>query len=545
MSNLIESAESEIDAAFADNPVALIPFGQGVWTLLSVAEDHHFKAIVHSPLSDPRAAIYVDCLMNELTYPLRVCHKISPKDSIEIDRRMNDELYRSAHEWIEKAGSYVNFSSIFPLYHAKQIELKIDGNTLVPSDWRLSDLSYEVYDRFVAKRDPERVPDVDQERIVDELMSRTNHSGDAFSVRFDRQLVKLLRESFGAQMMARHILPSGWQFSGFSLQEYRDVFTCLQSLAHGWFLARQLAVHKGVAHYGFKSSVWTPRKGALVMTLSRGTGHAKEKVSKILTYLTFGEVGVRHPDVAIQPIFDLLNGQYAISPFLLMHTNGERNLCVLLNQVPQERYLYARLVDEKENQARNQIIQTLADMNLDFRHGRIGETDVDLAIIDRLAKICLCVEIKWFIEPAEIREVLARSEEIKKGVDQAVKIRAAFDRRDRTLFELLDIDETYDFLAMVGSENSIGNHAAQNQSVPVTKLWHLTSEIHRAGGVGPVVAWLRSRAYLPQEGRDYRILQVPIEIGKWRSTWYGIDYLHEEPGWVRPESMETSAAYSI
>ena len=107
---------------------------------------------------------------------------------------------------------------------------------------------------------------------------------------------------------------------------------------------------------------------------------------------------------------------------------------------------------------------------------------------------------------------------------------AAFDRRDHTLFELLDIDETYDFLAMVGSENSIGNHAAQDQRVPVTKLWHLASEIRRTGGVGPVLAWLKSRAYLPQEGRDYKILQIPIEIGKWRSTWYGIDYWHEESG---------------
>lgn len=545
MPNLLDSVESEIDASFADNAVALVPFGQSVWTLLSVAEDYHFKAIVQSPLSDPRAAMYVDNLMNVLTYPLRVCHRLSPKDSIEIDRRMNDELYRSAYEWIEKAGSYVNFSSIFPLYRAKQIELNIVGNTLVPSDWRLSDLSYEVYDRFVAKRDPERVPDFDQKYLVGELASRTNNSGDAFSVRFDRRLVQLLRETFGTQMMTRHILPSGWQFSSFSLQEYRDVFTCLQSLANGWFLARQLAVHKGVAHYGFKSSVWTPRKGALVLTLSRGTGHAKEKVSEILSYITFGEVGVRHPDVAIQPIFDLLNGQYAISPFLLTHTNGERNLCVLLNQVPHERALYARLVDEKEEEARIQIIQALADMGLVFRHGRIGETDVDLAIIDRVAKICLCVEIKWFIEPAEIREVLARSEEIKKGVGQAVKIRAAFDRRDHTLFELLEIDETYDFLAMVGSENSIGNSAAQDQRVPVTKLWHLASEIRRTGGVGPVLAWLRSRAYLPQEGRDYRIVQIPIEIGDWRSTWYGIDYLHEEPGWVRPESMEAPVAQSI
>ncbi len=50
----------------------------------------------------------------------------------------------------------------------------------------------------------------------------------------------------------------------------------------------------------------------------------------------------------------------------------------------------------------------------------------------------LCVEIKWFIEPAEIREVLARSEELSKGVDQALKITKAFKDADTRLLSLLD-----------------------------------------------------------------------------------------------------------
>ena len=54
----------------------------------------------------------------------------------------------------------------------------------------------------------------------------------------------------------------------------------------------------------------------------------KAVVGHVLRYLTFGEMGIRTPDIAIQPLVDLTNGQYAVSPFVFTHINAERNLCV-------------------------------------------------------------------------------------------------------------------------------------------------------------------------------------------------------------------------
>lgn len=532
----IDSIESEIDAEFADSELLNLPYAQRVWTLLSVVEDHHFKFIVHSPLSEQRARAHVDALMNELTYPMRVCHAFSstqtPTQSV---REMNNEHYIWASEWLERAESYLQFASIFPLFRTGQIGLVVEGDRLATSDWRLTDLSYEVYDRFTEKRDPQDEQEIDPNEVAAAVLASLRMTNDAFSVDFTRRLVQGLQKTYGERMMLRHRLPSGWKFSRFSLQEYRDIFVCLQSIAHGWFLARQIAVQRRIAHFGYKSSVWTPRKGALVAILSRSTGHSKQKVSEVLRYITFGEMGVRNPDVAIQPLFDLGNGQYAVSPFLIIHTNAERNLCVLLNQIPEELAVYSRLVDQKEDEARSTLIQSLQGLGLEFRHGQLAETDIDLALIDRNRRKCLCIEIKWFIEPAEIREVANRSKEIKKGISQAVKIRTAFERGDSTLLELLGIDAGYDLLTMVGSDNSIGGPSVQDATVPVTKLWHLAAEIRRAGSLEDVFAWLRSRAYLPTAA-DYRVVETPIQVGKWHSSWYAIDYLHDEPGWKTPEA---------
>lgn len=514
----------EIDDAFAQNDLARLPFVQCAWTLLSVVEDHHFKIAVMSPLEAPQAAIYVDGLLNSLTYPLRVCHQRATKGRFTFNRKLVDEHYELADDWLDQAEDYAHFCTIFPLFHAHDIDLLVRGDELIPTDWSTNDLSYEAYDRFVAKRDPDHEVGLDPNLVRRELEANMRVSGGVYSVDFTRRLMERLSFAFEEPLSRRHALPGNWQFTYFSMTQYRAVFICLQSMAYAWFAARQIAAANGAAAMAFASAVWTPRKGVLLTTIARHTGLHKSVVENVLRYLTFGEVNIRNPDIAIQPIVDLTNGQYAISPFVMTHVHAERNLCVLLNQVPEDRKLYSQLVDEKENKARAETITTLAGLGFDFKHGQLGDTDLDLAIIDRKAKICLCVEIKWFIEPAEVREIRDRSEELRKGVTQARKIARMFSENDARLMGLLQIDQSYDFQAMIGSVNFIGGHRIQDVEVPITKLWHLASKIQSFQGLSEVMVWLRTRSYLPRKELDYKVIDVAIQSGKWKSRWYGIAY---------------------
>lgn len=516
--------EAEIDDAFGGNELAKLPFAQGVWTLLSVAEDFHFKNAVYAPLEVGQAAIFVDGLLNSLTHPLRVFYRRAPKGSYQFKRKLVGKHYTFAQDWLAQAEDYNHFCTIFPLYRAGQIELRVAGDELIPTDWSESDLSYEVYDRFVGKRDPEMEPILNPNLVTAELTTCMRVSGGVYSVNFTRRLVDNLVSAFGPSLEGRHMLPKDWTFSRFSLKQFRSVFTCLQAIALAWFLARQIAASKGSRAIAFASALWTPQKAMLTDMIIRQTGMDKLIVSDVLGYLTFGEVGVRNPDIAIQPIVDLTNGQFAISPFVINNVHAERNLCVLLNQIPSEQRLYSQLVEQKENEIRTETIASLSGLGFDFRHGQLTGTDVDLAIIDRKARTCLCIEIKWFIEPAEIREVIARSEELAKGVSQAQKIAKAFRENDVRLMTLLGIDQSYDFLTMVGSVNFIGGHRIQNPDVPITKLWHLAAEIVKRGQLSPVLEWLRTRNYLPRNEQDYKVKEIRIQSGRWRSRWYGIAY---------------------
>jgi hypothetical protein len=131
-SSELQRIEAEIDAAFADNALAKLPFAQSAWTLLSVVEDHHFKITVYTSLEAKQAAIYVDGLMNALTHPLRVCYQHSAKGSFPFRRELIDEHYELANRWLDVAEDYNHFCSIFPLYHVKEIELRVEGHELIP-----------------------------------------------------------------------------------------------------------------------------------------------------------------------------------------------------------------------------------------------------------------------------------------------------------------------------------------------------------------------------------------------------------------------------
>lgn len=528
----LNEVERQVDAAFESNGLLERPYAQAIWTVLSVAEDMHLKNLVDHQDEPHVAATFVDGLMNSLTHPIRACYanRGGEAGTYTIDKRLIDGDYQNAVDWLDAAEDYSQFCTIFPLYHAGELHLRAEGTHLLVSDWKADDLVYESYDRLVPKQEGGgELVDVHQEAFAGVLRANITRSGSMFSVRFTKELVQALLTNIGPVFEKRHHLPSDWAFSNFTLREYRNVVVCLQCLAHGWFYARQIVAFSGAPAVAYPGSVWTPRRGELVKLIAANARVEKRVVDHVLTYLTFGAVGVRSPDVAIQPLIDLKNGQVAVSPFVFMHMNAERNLCVLLNQVPADRKLYSQLVHQKENEARKQVEEEISNRGLRLVHGEVDGTDVDLAVIDDSAKICLCIEIKWFIEPAEVREILDRSKELAKGVRQAKRIAASFASSNRRLRDLLKITNEYRFFTAVGSSNFIGAHRVQDPLVPIIKLWHLASFI-RDHGLQEAVSWLHERRYLPKEGVDYKILPRQVASGEWHTTWYGIQHLGPAAG---------------
>ena len=194
-------------------------------------------------------------------------------------------------------------------------------------------------------------------------------------------------------------------------------------------------------------------------------------------------------------------------------------MAVLLNRLPSEKKIYAKLVDEKEALMRQRFDSGLSDKGFRFVSGSVVNLpDVDLAIINDSEKACLLLELKWFIDPAEIREVVEKSEEIEKGICQSLKFKRAFASNHEPLLTKLGIDTSYR-QGVVVSENWIGYADVQSPEVPVIRADHLIAKLKATESLRATIEWLMARKYLPKEGKDFEVHGITSTIGKWSVKW--------------------------
>ena len=519
----IQECEIEIDKAYDSNPLNEISYAQALWTILSVMEDRFLKFTYIDNLSVEQKHAHADVYLNALTYPLRSIVRNNKKPSRKIKHELIDEHYEFAADWLDKSEVYNNFCSIFPLWRNKIIDLTIEDDMLNTSNYKSKEIAYEVYNRLNGKDGITNDIPIDPNKIATLIMYNVSYTVDRFKLNINPKIANLLIKEYSLATNERYNFPEQWEFDNFTLGEYKKVLTSLQALLYGRFIARTNLVFNGMPGLGYPDSVWVISRPELVSRISRYISVKKEIIESIFNYLTFGGVSVRNPDIAVQPIIDLKNGYLALSPFVFLNLDAERNLSVLLNQIDNDRKLYSKLVQQKEDILRDLLKSEIEPLGYEVVSGQLVDTDLDLAIIDRKEKLCIAFELKWFIEPAEIREIIQRSEELKKGVAQALKLMMKFKSNDEQLLNnILKIDKEYVFKVAVGSRNWIGHFDVQNPVVPIIKIRHFTDELKQRKNLKSTVKWLEQREYLPKNMVDYEIIDMPIELGGWKSSWYGI-----------------------
>ncbi|MCA1396118.1 hypothetical protein [Bradyrhizobium sp. BRP56] len=516
----IIEAERAIDQAFEASPLLSLPSNQAMWTVLAVNEDIFLR--LHTERPHEEMHMVADTLLNSLTHPLRTCMRRWRDSSSPVRRTYVPDDYGHAWQWLKLAEQYDQFCSIFPLWHRKRLKLSVKGKRLLSESVHKDDKTYEAYNRLIRKegRDDPVLEDPPAE-LLQLLRDRTKLRETWFRLKFDREVVARLVDFHREPTARRFTLPDDWRFLNFSLKEYRTVMVTMQSMMHGWYLVRTMVANDGMRGMGYPSSVWLLDKDDLANQLAEYTNVPRPSLEAILDLVTFGSNGILNPDVATQPLIGLGNNQVALAPFVFLNLNVERNLCTLLNQIKEERDHYSRLVDMKEDALIGEIRQFLADTEFEVITGKLPSTDVDCAIVDRNNRCCLCLELKWFIEPAEIREIGDRTKDLKKGLTQARHLNELFRANDQRLRQLLGINSAYDFLSAVGSVNWIGMADVQDPSIPIVKVWHLMGEL-KEKGLPAIMSWLRQRDYLPKPGRDFNVVSLPIKVGDWSADWYGI-----------------------
>ena len=515
----------EIDNAFTANPLTKLSFATASWNLLAFGEDTFLKPhITGDENAIHHAAILADTFITSISYPLYWLYSTCPPGG-DPPFRCDNSNYQSAWDLLNLGKNYKDFCSAFTYASRGMIDLRVEGLRLIPNCdfWEQSE--YEAYNRLIR-------PSLTDEPIsaIEELAELIGLSlrvkGERFSYGLTPKLVKAAKRIIGPALKKRFVLPDNWQFSRYTLGEFRQVFEAITAIALTHWYARYLAATAGCLALGYADSIFIPGQEELLRRTANYSGVEVTMVSAILNHLTYGSEPGPMPDPALQPLIPLNPHFYAVMPNLWLNSSAERNLTVLLNRLPGERAIYSRLVAEKESLMKKKLETSMSQQNIRFVSGEIpGDSDLpdlDLAMIEDTGKTCLLFELKWFIEPAEVREVIEKTEELRKGVRQLLALKHAFDENHQQFFGKLRIDPTYALYLVLASETWIGHSNVQDSNVSIIKASHMLGKLSDCRDLRETGEWLRSRKYLPINGDHYEVVDTVSTIKSWTINWYGI-----------------------
>lgn len=522
----LRRAEKEIDNHYRSNPLVNLPFARAAWALLAFGEEIMLRERNRSSTFQEISAA-TNNLVNNLKVPMHwLYHDCGQGGQIPFE--YNDEIFRASWDLFDLGTEYSRFVAAYTYASRGWIELELQGSTIQPTENLFNGIKYEAYNCLIKPNESrEALSSVNFGKFPMEAIDLAlKIHGDRFRCDPNPRMVADTVKAMSPIFDSAFSLPSEWRFSCYSLNDFRKVFEAIVALAGIRVTARQIAIARRCESLGYADSIYVPTCGELLRRVVRYSGVSESKVQSIFDDLSYGNRGISSPDPALQPLIKLNSEVYAIMPHLWICSAPERNLTVLLNRLPSEKGIYSKLVGEKETLMRKRLTTCLSTKSFRLVDGRMPNLpDVDLAVINDSEKTCLLLELKWFIYPAEPREIIEKSEEIRKGISQVRELQNAFADNHQPLLKKLNIDSNYRIAGVVVSQNWIGHAKAQSDDIPVIQADHLISKLKETKDLGSVIEWLKARKYLPEEGKHFKVHRTTATIGKWNLKWYGIEAL--------------------
>ena len=523
----LQKAEQEIDNYYKSNPLLKLPFATAAWALLAFAEESMLKA--HGAGEGSQyCGIITDNFINDLNAPMYWLYN-SCKKGGQVPFVCDDDVFQSSWNLFNLGQEYSHFVTAYTYTSRGWLKLEILESTIQPADDFFGDIEYDAYNRLIKPhKSVKGLSAINFGNVlpVNAIKHSLKIQKNRFRYKLNPRMVSETMTSLKPIFDTLFSLPTEWQFSRYSLGDFRGVFEAISTIASIHLTARFIAIERGCAALGYADSIYVPTCNELLRRIVRYSGVSDAKVLSIFDDLTYGNRGIRHPDPALQPLIRLNSKNYAIAPHLWICSAAERNLTVLLNRLPSEKVIYGKLTNEKESLMKERLTDALANEGYRFISEKVPNLpDIDLAIIRDSEKACLLLELKWFIEPATVGEIINKSEEIEKGISQLLQLKRAFAENHKPLLEKLEIDSNYKVEGIVVSDNWIGHAKVQSPEIPVIQIDHLTEKLKAVKNLCSAMDWLKARKYLPKTDQHFKVHSSTATIGKWKLKWYEIEPL--------------------
>ena len=527
----LRKIEKEIDDYYKSNPLVNLPFATAASYLLRSAEEYMLKEQIEGIAGIQDLHALGSDFITELEHSVFWLHRDCEHDG-EIPFAYDPDIHKASKDLFKLGQKYDWFKFAYTCASGKDrvLDLELQGTTIQPTGDFFASIEYEAYNILVDAYEPEEAQfDLNpHDSPVRAIFDAVRVQGDKFRYKLNPRMVANMKKYLQPLFDRMFLLPSDWEFSRYTLGDFRKVFEAICAMARIHWTARQVAGTMGCERKGYLDSIYVLTYNELLRRVVRYSGLSDVTVKSVFDDLTYGNRGIKCPVPALQPLIKLNSEYFAIVPNIWICSAAERNFISLVNRLPSEEEIYAKLVGDKENLIKKRFTTDLLDKCFEFMSDTIKNlTDIDLAIVNHSEKSCLLLELKWFIAPTTARERINKSKEIKKGVSQILKLKQAFAENHKPLLEKLNIDSSYSFEGAVVSENWIGYGNVQNPEVPVIRANHLIEKLKTTDSLHATMEWLKDREYLPKEGEHFTVHRPTTTIGNWTIKWYGIKSLTE------------------
>lgn len=324
-------------------------------------------------------------------------------------------------------------------------------------------------------------------------------------------------------------LPDDWSFAFFTMQEYRQVWAVLLTLA---LIHNEACLISGAEGMGLDSVILIKTLDELTDFVSEKSGIGFDKVKQVIDYLIYDE-NIKNNDIICQPLLKLDTNSVAISPSLFILSNSERNIACLINK--KEQATYSRLSINKENLMIDEILQYLENNYSALKYKAKIKLpsplpDIDLLCYDEKTKTILLCEMKFLISTDSIREICNRDEELLRGIEQAKAVlNYVKENFDSIIDRCFNIKTNKTIIgtvaACVVSKNNIGTSFIMDNEVPMVSKYRLFKLFeHQKGSLIDIINKLNGYIYFQDiDTSMFQVKYQTIEYAGYKFTSPGIE----------------------
>lgn len=528
--NEIRALEARFDACADGHPLLERRRSEAMTLFTAVADMKLVMAYVQG-MDPQRLHAFGDGLINSLRHGYAWIQRGTEPGGVGAPEYSKIQL-DEAKSLIDLADDYDLCWVIFPMAYRGLASLEQAEGVLTATHSWAEQPEYEAYNRLASVRPPAEDPTALVFEFFDRVVTVAQGGGAIAHVVKDRGLLRAGLAAMEATLAGAFEVPDEWAFTSYTIGEFRRVAVALRTIAYAMLVARATRFVDGD-----RTSVApvTFARAELSRLLAELVDVERSRVKSILRTMTFGALpGLREIDPALQPIVEAGGGRLLLPLAYHAHSSPERNHLVLLNRIENERDIYSRLVQGKESSLFDDLVAALPDgMHAARADPTSTRPEADLIVWSTAERRAFAVELKWFIRPAEIREVVERDEELAKGVKQARNLAEALRSDEAWRQELWgSTSDEWVVEPLVISKNWIGYAHVQADDVPIVTEDHFLAKLRDCGSLSEVSSWLRDRGYLPVRDEDFRVVETETVLLDTRISWYGIDPIHR--GEFRP-----------